>query len=84
MPKRKQFEELTIQDDFMFCKVMQNMNICKKVLELVLEEDISIKNITSQKTIENNSETKAVRLDVLVEDEDENNIDVEMQMVNND
>ena len=27
----------------MFCKVMQNMNICKKVLELVLEEDLSIK-----------------------------------------
>ena len=66
----------------MFCKVMQNMNICKKVLELVLEEELSIKKITSQKTIENNSETKAVRLDVLVEDE--NNIDVEMQMVNND
>ena len=84
MPKRKQFEELTIQDDFMFCKVMQNMNICKKVLELVLKEDISIKKITSQKTIENNSEIKAVRLDVLVEDEDNNNIDVEMQMVNND
>ena len=43
MPKRKQFEELTIQDDFMFCKVMQNMDICKKVLELVLEEELSIK-----------------------------------------
>ena len=84
MPKRKQFEELTIQDDFMFCKVMQNMNICKKVLELVLKEDISIKRITSQKTIENNSEIKAVRLDVLVEDEDNNNIDIEMQMVSND
>ena len=64
--------------------VMQNMNICKKVLELVLKEDISIKKITSQKTIENNSEIKAVRLDVLVEDEDNNNIDIEMQMVNND
>ena len=84
MPKRKQFEELTIQDAFMFCKVMQNMNICKKVLELVLGEELSIKRITSQQTIENNSETKAVRLDVLVEDEDNNNIDVEMQMVNND
>ena len=41
----------------MFCKVMQNMNICKKVLELVLEEELSIKKITSQQTIENNSET---------------------------
>ena len=41
----------------MFCKVMQNMNICKKVLELVLEEELSIKRITSQQTIENSSET---------------------------
>ena len=39
----KSFDDLTIADDFMFCKVMQNMNICKKVLELVLEEDLSIK-----------------------------------------
>ena len=37
----------------MFCKVMQNMNICKKVLELVLEEELSIKNITSQQTMDN-------------------------------
>ena len=48
MSKRKQFGELTIQDDF-----MQNMNICTKVLELVLEEDLSIKKITSQKTMDN-------------------------------
>lgn len=85
MPKRKPFEELTIQDDFMFCKVMQNKRICKRVLQLVLkEEDIKIKNIRSQQTIENNSESKSVRLDVLVEDEKNNHIDIEMQMVNND
>ncbi|MGP1437460.1 MAG: Rpn family recombination-promoting nuclease/putative transposase [Treponema sp.] len=85
MKKRKQFAELTIQDDFMFCKVMQNMNICKQVLELVLkEENIHIKKISVQHTIENNSEIKSVRLDVLAEDENENKFDIEMQMVNND
>jgi hypothetical protein len=85
MLKRKSFEQLTIQNDFMFCKVMQNMNICKKVLQLVLqEENISIKKITSQQTIENNSESKTVRLDVLVEDYDKNTYDVEMQLVEND
>ena len=87
MEKRamKEFQDLTFQDDFMFCKVLQNMKICKRILELVLEEEnISIKNITSQKTIENHSESKLVRLDVLAEDEKKNNFNIEMQMVNND
>ena len=84
MPKRKPFEELTFQDDFMFCKVMQNLRICRKVLQLVLKENIKIKNIKSQQTIENNSESKSVRLDVLVEDYNRNSFDVEMQLVEND
>ena len=85
MKKRKCFEELTIQDDFMFCKVLQNMDICKQVLELVLqEENISITNVTSQHTIENNSGSKSVRLDVLVEDSKKDSFDVEMQLVEND
>ena len=71
MPKRKPFEELTFQDDFMFCKVMQNLRICRKVLRLVLKENIKIKNIKSQQTIENNSESKSIRLDVLVKDEND-------------
>ena len=81
----KEFQDLTFQDDFMFCKVLQNMNICKRVLEIILEEEIiSIKNTTSQKTIENYSESKLVRLDVLAEDENKNKLNVEMQIVNND
>ena len=86
MEKRaiKEFQDLTFQDDFMFCKVLQNMKICKRILELVLEEELSIKNITSQKTIENHSESKLVRLDVLAEDEKKDKFNIEMQMVNND
>ena len=85
MKKRKQFEELTIQDDFMFCKVLQNMDICKQVLELVLQEEIpKIASISSQATIANHPEFKNVRLDILAKDEKRNNFNVEMQMVNND
>jgi hypothetical protein len=32
---RKPFEELTISDDFMFCKVMEHEPICKEFLELL-------------------------------------------------
>ena len=31
---RKPFEELTISDDFMFCKVMEHEHICKEFLEM--------------------------------------------------
>ena len=37
---RKTFDELTITDDFMFCKVMQNERICKRLLNSVLKEKI--------------------------------------------
>ena len=63
---------------------MQNLRICRKVLRLVLKENIKIKNIKSQQTIENNSESKSIRLDVLVKDENDDNFDIEMQVVNND
>lgn len=40
----KPFEELTIQDNFMFQKVMRNKRICKAIIERLL--DIQIKDIT--------------------------------------
>ena len=47
---------------------MQNMNICKEVLHLFLQDTIEIKSITPQSTIDSFLKSKAVRLDVLVED----------------
>lgn len=81
----KKFKRLTIKDDFMFCKVMQDKNICLKVLNIVLKnkfEIAPIKSVTPQATIENHPELKDVRLDVLVENEKGNSYDLEMQVVN--
>ena len=36
----KRFEDLTLQDDFMFCKVMQNPDLCKKLIEMILSDTI--------------------------------------------
>ena len=43
MAKRfKDYSELTFTDDFMFCKVMStNLDLCKEVLELILNMNIS-------------------------------------------
>ena len=81
----KKFKRLTIKDDFMFCKVMQNENICLKVLNIVLKNKLEIspiKMIVPQAKIENHPELKDVRLDVLVENEKGSSYDVEMQVVN--
>ena len=34
MEKLKPWEELTITDDFMFCKVMSDPALCKELLEM--------------------------------------------------
>ena len=81
----QKFQTLTIQNDFMFCHVMQDKEICSKVLNILLHDYFEIghiKIITSQASIENHPELKAVRLDVLVEDEKGNSYDIEMQVVN--
>ena len=81
----EKFQSLTIQDDFMFCRVMQDKKICKKVLNILLQDYFkigSIKIATSQATIKNHPELKFVRLDVLATDKAGNSYDIEMQVVN--
>ena len=78
---KKAFQNATIRNDFIFCKAMQNMNICKEVLRLFLQDTIKIKSITPQSTINSFLKSKAVRLDVLVEDKNGNHYDIEMQVV---
>ncbi len=80
---RKNFEDLTIADDFMFCKVMENEELCKTFLEIILSEQIGkIKEVSTQKAIISNLESKSVRLDILVKDEQNKIYNIEMQVVN--
>jgi len=80
---RKPFEELTISDDFMFCKVMEHEPICKEFLEMLFSAKIKkITYLSSQNSITTNSGAKTVRLDVLVKDEAGTSYDIEMQVAN--
>ena len=66
---QKPFEDLTISDDFMFCKVMEYAPICKEFLEILFSVKIEkITYLSPQNTVTTNSEAKTVRLDVLVKD----------------
>ena len=76
---QKPFEELTIADDFMFCKVMEHESICKDFLEMLFSVKIEkITYLSSQNTVTTNSGAKTVRLDVLVKDKAGTSYDIEM------
>ena len=65
----KPIEELTFTDDYMFGYVMRNEEICKGLLERLL--NIKIQRLefpTLQKTIAPHYESEGVRLDVYVQD----------------
>ena len=76
---QKPFEELTIADDFMFCKVMEHESICKDFLEMLFSVKIEkITYLSSQNTVTTNSGAKTVRLDILVKDKAGTSYDIEM------
>ena len=80
---QKPFEDLTIADDFMFCKVMEYEPICKGFLEMLFNAKIEkITYLSSQNTVTANSGAKTVRLDVLVKDGSGTSYDIEMQVGN--
>ncbi len=83
LPEEEHWENLGIQNDFLFSKVMLNTELCKHLLESIL--DIPIKKIVviqGQNTMDPVSESHAIRLDVYVEDEKETVYDIEMQATN--
>ncbi|MBR3623166.1 MAG: Rpn family recombination-promoting nuclease/putative transposase, partial [Selenomonadaceae bacterium] len=83
MGRIKEWEELTISDNFLFQKVMQNPKICKKLVEKLLR--IKIKNIvypTTEMSIEESPTQKGIRLDLYVETDTGVIIDIEMQTTN--
>ncbi len=78
--KQKKLQELNLEDDFLFAKVMSDKDICRRVIEKVL--DINIKEIKmpeEQKVIDLLLDSKSVRLDVYVNDEKGTVYNVEMQ-----
>lgn len=76
----KKFEELTFHDDYMFCAVMKNKEHCKRFLEVILGIDIrDIEYTESQKYIDSDSNSKTIRLDVYVNDDEGTVYDLEMQ-----
>lgn len=78
----KKWEELELKDDFMFAKVMRDPELCRKMLERLLEMDISaIEYPEEQKTIDLSYDSRSVRLDLYVKDHQDTVYNVEIQTV---
>lgn len=82
---RKNFDDLTIADDYMFYRVMEDTDICKTLLNIVLHDKIdTITDVQLQKTVADAGSAKGVRFDVWAKDCNGIIYDVEMQAINKD
>lgn len=78
--KEKEFDKLTIKDNFIFGAVMRNEKQCKTLLECILGIKIrKIEYTDVEKVIEKTYSSKGVRLDVYVEDDMNTVYNIEMQ-----
>ena len=79
----QKYSELEFSNAFMFSKVMKNRKLCKQLLEVIL--GVKIRRIVYQeeeKTLDHTVDSKSVRLDVYIEDDENTVYDVEMQTTN--
>lgn len=77
---RKPYEELELRDDFMFGRVMQNKELCRRTLEILLGIEIEdIEYPEAQKAINITCRGKSVRMDVYVADNTDTVYNAEMQ-----
>ena len=81
--QRKPFDLLTIKDDYMFKSVMDSEERIKPLLEMVIGKKIrKIALIEKEKTVENGYNSRGIRMDVYIEDDEDTVYDVEMQGIN--
>ena len=61
----KNYEELRFSDDFMFGKVMEDPELCREVLECLLQEPVGeLKEVQTQREFRYTVDGKPIRLDV--------------------
>ena len=79
----KNYEELKFSDDFMFGKVMEDRELCREVLECLLERPIGeLKELQTQREFQYTIDGKPIRLDLYNEDSEGIVYDVEMENLN--
>lgn len=79
--KRKPLEDLTISDNFIFTRVMQNKIICERVASIIMSFKIrNVELLETEKTLDVIYDAKSIRMDVYLKSENKI-INIEMQVV---
>ena len=78
------FEDLTISNDFMFKEVMKsNKGLCKRLVGSIMQQDIEdIVYIDTEKTLQPYYDSRGIRLDVILADDNHTRYNLEMQARN--
>ena len=79
-----EFQDLTINNNFMFAAVMEDTENCRGLLEMVLEFPIARIEVSTEKSIIHHPQYHGVRLDVYAKGDDSARYNVEMQVRNKD
>ena len=78
--QRIDWSKITINDNFMFITVFSDPELCRELLERVLDKDIlKVEIIQSERTLVPEISSKGIRMDVYLNDEAGTVYDVEMQ-----
>lgn len=78
-PFSKKWEDLQFYDNFMFCSVMKDEKLCRRLLEIMLGMEIErIEYLASEHHIDSLYDSRGVRLDIYVKGDDRV-FNVEMQ-----
>lgn len=79
----RSFDELRFEDNFMFTKVMSDLELCREVLECLLQRQISnLQEVQTEKEIQFRVDGKPIRLDVYNRDRVGNLYNTELQNLN--
>ena len=76
----KPLEEMTLMDRFMFAEVMENPENTKLMLDIILEDDITLKDLPqAEKELRKHSTNRLARLDIWTKDINDTIYDAEVQ-----
>ncbi|MBT9780105.1 Rpn family recombination-promoting nuclease/putative transposase [Clostridium sp. MCC353] len=82
MAQKKTFQELDLNNSFLFATALEDPEICRMILELILGTAISEVVVKTERTMLFSSDFRCIRMDVYALDEAEVSYNIEMQNQN--
>lgn len=80
--EQKKFKNLDLKNAFLFATAMEDSEICRLVLEIILDRPVSSVTVRTEHSLLYDSESRSVRLDAYAEDEVQTGYNLEMQNQN--